>query len=86
MYLAEDRILCFEIVTKKHEGWMYVFRIEISRLPTAQLLHRLKYVKSAKAATDVPTSVIHPPCIWTPLPDLPLCIRLLSSYHNVAGG
>lgn len=24
MYLAEDRILCFEIVTKKREGWMYV--------------------------------------------------------------
>ena len=22
MYLAEDRILCFEIVTKKHEGWV----------------------------------------------------------------
>ncbi len=21
MYLAEDRILCFEIVTKKREGW-----------------------------------------------------------------
>jgi chitin synthase len=39
MYLAEDRILCFEIVTKKREGWT------------------LKYVKSAKAATDVPTSV-----------------------------
>lgn len=39
MYLAEDRILCFEIVTKKHEGWI------------------LKYVKSAKASTDVPTSV-----------------------------
>ncbi|KDQ63192.1 glycosyltransferase family 2 protein [Jaapia argillacea MUCL 33604] len=39
MYLAEDRILCFEIVTKKHEGWV------------------LKYVKSAKASTDVPTSV-----------------------------
>ncbi|RXW24545.1 hypothetical protein EST38_g1282 [Candolleomyces aberdarensis] len=39
MYLAEDRILCFEIVTKKKEGWI------------------LKYVKSAKAATDVPTSV-----------------------------
>ncbi len=39
MYLAEDRILCFEIVTKKHEAWT------------------LKYVKSAKAATDVPTSV-----------------------------
>ncbi|KAL1713663.1 glycosyltransferase family 2 protein [Schizophyllum commune] len=39
MYLAEDRILCFEIVTKKHEGWV------------------LKYVKSAKAATDVPTSI-----------------------------
>ncbi|EIM83624.1 glycosyltransferase family 2 protein [Stereum hirsutum FP-91666 SS1] len=39
MYLAEDRILCFEIVTKKREGWV------------------LKYVKSAKAATDVPNSV-----------------------------
>ncbi|KZV65585.1 glycosyltransferase family 2 protein [Peniophora sp. CONT] len=39
MYLAEDRILCFEIVTKKNEGWI------------------LKYVKSAKAATDVPASV-----------------------------
>ncbi|KZT30962.1 glycosyltransferase family 2 protein [Neolentinus lepideus HHB14362 ss-1] len=39
MYLAEDRILCFEIVTKKREGWV------------------LKYVKSAKAATDCPTSV-----------------------------
>lgn len=24
MYLAEDRILCFEIVTKKREGWTYV--------------------------------------------------------------
>jgi chitin synthase len=39
MYLAEDRILCFEIVTKKKEGWI------------------LKYVKSAKASTDVPTTV-----------------------------
>ncbi|KAH9949390.1 chitin synthase [Amylocystis lapponica] len=39
MYLAEDRILCFEIVTKKREGWI------------------LRYVKSAKASTDVPTSV-----------------------------
>jgi len=39
MYLAEDRILCFEIVTKKREGWI------------------LKYVKSAKAATDVPTTI-----------------------------
>ncbi|KAJ7459638.1 chitin synthase 2 [Mycena galericulata] len=39
MYLAEDRILCFEIVTKKGEGWI------------------LKYVKSAKASTDVPTDV-----------------------------
>ena len=39
MYLAEDRILCFEIVAKKREAWT------------------LKYVKSAKASTDVPTSV-----------------------------
>ncbi|KAG2044503.1 chitin synthase [Suillus americanus] len=39
MYLAEDRILCFEIVTKKREAWI------------------LRYVKSAKASTDVPTTV-----------------------------
>ncbi|TFL06153.1 glycosyltransferase family 2 protein [Pterulicium gracile] len=39
MYLAEDRILCFEIVTKKNEAWT------------------LKYVKSAKASTDVPTQL-----------------------------
>lgn len=39
MYLAEDRILCFEIVTKKNAAWT------------------LKYVKSAKAVTDVPTTV-----------------------------
>ncbi|KAH0591202.1 hypothetical protein H2248_001294 [Termitomyces sp. 'cryptogamus'] len=39
MYLAEDRILCFEIVTKNTESWT------------------LKYVKSAKAATDVPATV-----------------------------
>ncbi|TCD68309.1 Chitin synthase, class 2 [Steccherinum ochraceum] len=39
MYLAEDRILCFEIVTKKDKGWV------------------LKYVKDARASTDVPTGV-----------------------------
>ncbi|KAH6594845.1 hypothetical protein BASA50_006319 [Batrachochytrium salamandrivorans] len=39
MYLAEDRILCFEISTKSNEAWL------------------LKYVKSAKAETDVPDSV-----------------------------
>lgn len=27
MYLAEDRILCFEIVTKKREAWRYVLRL-----------------------------------------------------------
>lgn len=36
MYLAEDRILCFELIAKRHEAWT------------------LKYVKSAKASTDVP--------------------------------
>jgi chitin synthase len=36
MYLAEDRILCFEIVAKKNEKWL------------------LRYVKNAKAETDVP--------------------------------
>ncbi|KAJ3116646.1 Chitin synthase, class 2 [Nowakowskiella sp. JEL0407] len=39
MYLAEDRILCFELVTKKGEKWV------------------LKYVKSAKAETDVPSTL-----------------------------
>lgn len=57
MYLAEDRILCFEIVTKKREGWMCVFRAPGWILPYAKLPCRLKYVKSAKAATDVPTTV-----------------------------
>lgn len=39
MYLAEDRILCFEIVAKRKQAWT------------------LKYVKSAKASTDVPDTV-----------------------------
>ena len=38
MYLAEDRILCFEIVTKVKSNWV------------------LKYIKKAKAETDVPDS------------------------------
>lgn len=39
MYLAEDRILCFELVAKKNCKWI------------------LKYVKSAKAETDVPDTI-----------------------------
>ncbi|KAF9999747.1 Chitin synthase, class 2 [Entomortierella chlamydospora] len=39
MYLAEDRILCFELVAKKNEAWL------------------LRYVKSAKASTDVPDNI-----------------------------
>ncbi|KAI9101724.1 chitin synthase-domain-containing protein [Phlyctochytrium arcticum] len=39
MYLAEDRILCFELVTKRNENWI------------------LKYVKDAKAETDVPSNL-----------------------------
>lgn len=39
MFLAEDRILCFELVVKKGEAWI------------------LKYVKAAKATTDVPDGV-----------------------------
>ncbi|KAJ3051351.1 Chitin synthase, class 2 [Rhizophlyctis rosea] len=39
MYLAEDRILCFELMSKRNQGWT------------------LKYVKAAKAETDVPDSV-----------------------------
>ncbi|KAI8602167.1 glycosyltransferase family 2 protein [Dissophora ornata] len=39
MYLAEDRILCFELVAKKNEAWL------------------LRYVKSAKAETDVPDNI-----------------------------
>ncbi|KAJ3339091.1 Chitin synthase, class 2, partial [Kappamyces sp. JEL0680] len=39
LYLAEDRILCFELVTKSTEPWL------------------LKYVKNAKAETDVPATL-----------------------------
>lgn len=39
LYLAEDRILCFELVTKTGEAWL------------------LKYVKAARATTDVPDRV-----------------------------
>jgi chitin synthase len=39
MYLAEDRILCFELVAKRGEQWL------------------LKYVKAAKAETDVPDNL-----------------------------
>ncbi|KAI8923456.1 chitin synthase-domain-containing protein [Entophlyctis helioformis] len=39
MYLAEDRVLCFELVTKRDEAWV------------------LRYVKKAKAETDVPDAV-----------------------------
>lgn len=39
LYLAEDRILCFELVTDKKRPWI------------------LKYVKSARAETDVPEAL-----------------------------
>ncbi|KAJ3413167.1 Chitin synthase, class 2 [Chytridiales sp. JEL 0842] len=39
MYLAEDRILCFEVTTKQGQAWL------------------LRYVKAAKAETDVPDAV-----------------------------
>ncbi|KAJ3346606.1 Chitin synthase, class 2 [Entophlyctis luteolus] len=39
MYLAEDRILCFELVTKAKGRWL------------------LRYVRAAKAETDVPDNV-----------------------------
>ena len=39
LYLAEDRILCFELVAKRKEPWL------------------LKYVKNAKAETDVPDTL-----------------------------
>ncbi|KAJ3064834.1 Chitin synthase, class 2 [Podochytrium sp. JEL0797] len=39
MYLAEDRILCFELVTKAKSRWI------------------LRYVKAARAETDVPDTI-----------------------------
>ncbi|KAJ3255677.1 Chitin synthase, class 2 [Boothiomyces macroporosus] len=39
LYLAEDRILCFELITKTNEPWI------------------LKYVKTAYASTDVPSTL-----------------------------
>lgn len=71
MYLAEDRILCYELVAKRGHAWL------------------LRYVKSARAETDVPEglaefilqrrrwlngsffaaiySLVHFPKIWTSL-------------------
>ena len=57
MYLAEDRILCFEIVTKKREAWVSVSILSPARSILLMSVFSLKYVKSAKAATDVPTTV-----------------------------
>ena len=57
MYLAEDRILCFEIVTKKREAWVSVTLSHIYINKADQRIDRLRYVKSAKASTDVPTTV-----------------------------
>lgn len=57
MYLAEDRILCFEIVTKKREAWVWVVAFHIGLIRFDQRIDRLRYVKSAKASTDVPTTV-----------------------------
>lgn len=68
MYLAEDRILCFEIVTKKHEAWT------------------LRYVKSAKAATDVPTSVCDSHSKETSIDLLFVLYRFPSSSRSVAVG
>jgi len=86
MYLAEDRILCFEIVTKKREGWMYVPDLIFFALLWAQSLHSLKYVKSAKAATDVPTTVSFLARPSRLIFDSLMPARLPSSYHNVVGG
>lgn len=62
MYLAEDRILCFEIVTKKREAWVLrCVRFRHSLVPVfvetgfAYLAIRMySFVKGAKASTDVP--------------------------------
>lgn len=57
MYLAEDRILCFEIVTKKREAWVYVLCATTETIVLLTSFFSLRYVKSAKASTDVPTTV-----------------------------
>ena len=57
MYLAEDRILCWELVAK-------VCCEECNPLtPQRGSSWVLKYVKSAYGETDVPDTV--PECAWT---------------------
>lgn len=57
MYLAEDRILCWELVSKRNSKWVgqqASIVITLSAYMMSQLLH---YVKSARAITDVPDAV-----------------------------
>ena len=61
-------------------GFLFWRRFRI----THPLIDSLKYVKSAKASTDVPTTVIIPQVSW-PSP-FHLCFRCRSLFRNVADG
>lgn len=56
MYLAEDRILCFELVAKQNDSWVLTF----VNFPDGVYSRSLRcpplrrYVKPSKAETDVP--------------------------------
>ena len=55
MYLAEDRILCFELAAKQNDSWVLSF-VNLSNavdLPAHFGIY-CRYVKPSKAETDVP--------------------------------
>ena len=71
---------CSGIITKRCEAWVY--NTPCSSCTTLTIPPRLYYMKSAKASTNVPTSVVE--CI---LPKCGMYLRscvgsFLDSFHN----
>jgi len=84
MYLAEDRILCFEIVTKKREGWMYVLDILNFTLGSIALQFKVCQERESRNRCTHHCELLPRPS--RPIFDSSMPARLPSSYHNVVGG
>jgi hypothetical protein len=86
MYLAEDRILCFEIVTKKREGWMYVLGLDILNFTLDSIALQFKICQERKSRNRCTHHCELLPRPSRPIFDSSMPARLPSSYHNVVGG